>query len=501
MKGSARTLAAVLFGLVSINAQAYTYITCSDGTLMDFGGGHMTFNFANNLSATQQAAIALGHSRLTYFSDSSITIANTADSSYSMGNSENEIYLDSSIATAHCAYTYYISTCTVAEADMAYGNQVWLTVDNSDHTPYLHLGRSMTGTAVHEGGHCIGMAHTNTLYNMMGAEFSHVTRNSINAWYGPGEDLSDGLIDLHGKRSTTDAYRDVGVTVMRYLGISGEYSTHKFGQLYDATGTTVLPTDGSYVGQTKYRVTAGDTITMELTIENNGEQFTENPVMNLYLSTNDIISTSDTQLSTETVTAVNRGAPWEVTRTVTIPADTPAGNYFLGAYIDADGAINEQTAANNVAYYPITVEAADDNYEENDTLATAYSIASNELTWLSTIAGDGIQLDEDWYQISVTSGFTNVLVDLQFIDAEGDIDIQLVDSTGAVLQGSYSTTDDESINYIVPAGGIYYLRVYYGNAGNAYDLWWDDIVPPTLTVTKADPYGDQSRYRNRYGDF
>jgi hypothetical protein len=59
-----------------------------------------------------------------------------------------------------------------------------------------------------------------------------------------------------------------------------------------------------------------------------------------------------------------------------------------------------------------------------------------------------------------------VTVDLQFVDSDGDIDIRLTDSSGQTLASSQSTTDNESIDYIVSSSGTYYLRVYFGNAGN-----------------------------------
>ncbi len=122
----------------------------------------------------------------------------------------------------------------------------------------------------------------------------------------------------------------------------------------------------------------------------------------------------------------------------------------------------------------------DDNYEENDTLATAYDLSTMETDWLSTIDGNGIQADSDWYQIFVNPGDEEVKVEAQFTHSEGNIDLALYNSSGTVLASSESTTDDESIDHVVPAGGInYYISVYGGNQGNLYDLWWDDIAPGT----------------------
>jgi hypothetical protein len=128
--------------------------------------------------------------------------------------------------------------------------------------------------------------------------------------------------------------------------------------------------------------------------------------------------------------------------------------------------------------------SGDDNYEENDTYETAYDFTT-ERTWLSNIAGLGIQADEDWYEINVSpTGFERVQVDCRFTHADGDIDIQLCNEFGTALTGAYSMGDNEFIDYAVPGPGTYYIRVYYAGAGNTYDLWWDDLLytdsPPNL---------------------
>ena len=124
------------------------------------------------------------------------------------------------------------------------------------------------------------------------------------------------------------------------------------------------------------------------------------------------------------------------------------------------------------------VALTDDNYEENDTLATAYDLSSLEQTWLSAINGYGKQADVDLYSIYVTPGYVRVLVDARFTHSQGDIDIALYDSAGNSLASSTGVSDNEYIDFIVPTGGAYYyIAVYYENRGNQYDLWWDDIQP------------------------
>ena len=93
-----------LLAAASTNVQAYTYLTCENGNQVDFNSGHMTFNYANNLSADQKAALSLGHARLAEFSDISITTIDNSDNDFFSGNGENEIYLDGSVPTASCTY-------------------------------------------------------------------------------------------------------------------------------------------------------------------------------------------------------------------------------------------------------------------------------------------------------------------------------------------------------------------------------------------------------------
>ena len=126
-----------------------------------------------------------------------------------------------------------------------------------------------------------------------------------------------------------------------------------------------------------------------------------------------------------------------------------------------------------------TLNTSDDAYEENDTLGTAYNLSGWEQVWLHLINGYGRQYDEDWFEIFVSSGYERVLVDLIFTDAEGDIDVALYDSAGVELVSSSSTSNDEYIDFTVSGGGTYYLRVYFGNQGNLYNLRWDNIPPTT----------------------
>ncbi len=131
-----------------------------------------------------------------------------------------------------------------------------------------------------------------------------------------------------------------------------------------------------------------------------------------------------------------------------------------------------------------TVGGSDDNYEENDDISSAYYPGFDwENTWLSSIDGEGIANDDDWYDIDVNPGEERLLVELEFSHAVSDLDLELYDSEGTLLELADSVTDNESIDYNVASAGVYYLRVFpYSGSGNTYDLWWDDTSFDLNTV-------------------
>ncbi len=117
----------------------------------------------------------------------------------------------------------------------------------------------------------------------------------------------------------------------------------------------------------------------------------------------------------------------------------------------------------------------DDDYEANNKLTTAYDLSHKEKTWLNTIDGLGIQSNVDWYKIHVTPGADSLAISLTFTHNDGDIDLALYDSSEQLIDRSISTSDNESIELPSPPSGDYYLKIYYDDDGNTYDLWWDDV--------------------------
>ena len=148
----------------------------------------------------------------------------------------------------------------------------------------------------------------------------------------------------------------------------------------------------------------------------------------------------------------------------------PAGTYYIRVYGASIG-------GNTGNEYDLRWRR-DDWFEENDSRTTAFNLSSSPWVWLSDLYDIGQQCDADYYKIEVTSNAARrVIAECSFTHADGDIDLILLDSNGDTVTSRTSSSDNESLDYTVPAIGTYYLLVQGDNAGNSYDLRWKPISP------------------------
>ena len=169
----------------------------------------------------------------------------------------------------------------------------------------------------------------------------------------PGEDACNGAVSLYGL-DTSPAREDVGVVHWKHLGASGEYSTHTRTRVYSDVGVELTSrTNGN--GEPEYEVDPGQTVQMEVTLENNGAT-TQSPLTKFYWSGNDLITTVDTELSTRTPT-IGRNDVYVITHTVVIPITATSGQTdYLGVIIDADDSIDEVNEQNNATYIGVYIK-------------------------------------------------------------------------------------------------------------------------------------------------
>jgi len=112
----------------------------------------------------------------------------------------------------------------------------------------------------------------------------------------------------------------------------------------------------------------------------------------------------------------------------------------------------------------------DDMFEDNDSLTDERIITRGSHPSLVLCPAD-----DDYYATSYTGGSTDITIAVDFIHAEGNIDLYLLDSSGGVLASSTSTDDNESITWSFGGGDTAHVRVTLnGDAGtmpgNVYDL-------------------------------
>ncbi|MBW2257037.1 MAG: hypothetical protein JRI25_20925, partial [Deltaproteobacteria bacterium] len=112
-----------------------------------------------------------------------------------------------------------------------------------------------------------------------------------------------------------------------------------------------------------------------------------------------------------------------------------------------------------------TGSCPDDPQENNDVFGDAWEVLPT-----ASVSGQICAADDDWYWVGVGDNCV-VDVDLSFTHTLGDLDVYLWDSGEALLDLSWSTTDDEYISYISGTAQDLYLQVVgYLDAENSYDL-------------------------------
>jgi fibronectin type 3 domain-containing protein len=124
------------------------------------------------------------------------------------------------------------------------------------------------------------------------------------------------------------------------------------------------------------------------------------------------------------------------------------------------------------------------NYENNNTFETAVDLGA--ITALTSIDGLELKTGEiaDYYKFTFTAtGDANSYARIDFINANGDLAVQLFDSSRKSVKTMDTSKDYEKLNLNKLVAGTYYIKISgYRNAVNAYSL---SINPPAVSVVSA----------------
>lgn len=97
-----------------------------------------------------------------------------------------------------------------------------------------------------------------------------------------------------------------------------------------------------------YDPSRGTSYTFNLLNENQGDGANASATSRVYLSTDNVISTSDTLLTTITTPAMAGGAAaWNFSVPFTIPTSVAPGTYYLGVCLDTGNTVSEYSDSNN----------------------------------------------------------------------------------------------------------------------------------------------------------
>ncbi len=156
--------------------------------------------------------------------------------------------------------------------------------------------------------------------------------------------------------------------------------------------------------------------------------------------------------------------------------------YFIRVY-GQNGATNPEYTLK--VLWPFGVD--EDSLEPNDSFAQAYDLGKGDqvrdnLT-IHRDPGSEFNSDDDWYTWTATS-LGSLNVDLLFAHSLGNLNLELYDASGTILDSSTSLTDNERVVGLGVPGRKFYVRVYgfIGATNPQYELAIDgaDITPDVL---------------------
>lgn len=353
-------------------AMSYTYYQCNNGPALRWKENSIKMRFSN-ISFTEGTDMANAmNDTIKRFNrnPSQFRIKRVyGDNDVRRRNGQNETWITSGdIGDKVAGRTFLEIDCgndSFKEADVVFASNAKLSastvirnLNSYNYVPgQVDIGsrwRSIRLAAIHEFGHAAGLNHTSNTYNVMGSAWTHVhaVGDFIRAYIG--EDAGVGLMNLYGRNSSKNIV-DLSATAFRRSGSKDGYSLHK--------PTLIRTTSNENIGTFRdkndvlgYKVNRGQTYKVQFGFENLGEVIQRGWDNAYFISSDNIIKTSDQRVATYYDWYFTPNAVDYVWRKVKVPSDLVRGKtYYLGMIVDVNNDISESYEGNNTVYIPIKI--------------------------------------------------------------------------------------------------------------------------------------------------
>ena len=221
--------------------------------------------------------------------------------------------------------------------------------------------------------------------------------------------------------------------------------------------------------------TSGGTVTSSCYIYNYGNSAAASSNVGYYLSTDSTWDVSDVYLNYSSGTALSAGSSAYKSLTLTIPASTSPGNYYILYFADYSGQVSETVETNNVSSLPISISASMidltivNNYLSSTTVAQGGTFNAN--CYILNQGNTGVSSSNVGFYLSTDSLW----------DAN---DTYLNNQSGTTLAANSLSSRARSLT--IPTGtapGNYFI-LYFADYSNmiSENIETNNVVSSTISV-------------------
>lgn len=172
---------------------------------------------------------------------------------------------------------------------------------------------------------------------------------------------------------------------------------------------------------------------------------------------------------------------------VVLPAGTysitATGGGLARAVVIPSVSIGASNVWQNLIYDPTAIPP--DLLEPNNSTVAATDVGTRDQTLSSLSIHPG---DNDYFKM-VSSGTGAATFDLRFIQASGNLDLRLLDSSGGIIASAITANAPESITANLTRGQTYFIQVFSnsgaGNSQYSLEINLPEPAPPIATVDRG----------------